>query len=355
MKLINRNGKLWITFYHQSKRCRRSLKLDDTKANRKIAENKLIPQIVHELNTGEFFKNDNVKKVPTVNEFAKVSFEINKPHRRELTQRNHKQTYNYHIKPYFGNKKLDEIKPSSIARWQNKLLQTIATKSLSFVRAVFNVIFNDAIRDEIIVKNPLKLIKKPKIIPVREISPFSINEIDTILSNLKDNIKLFYAIGFYTGMRTGEIIALKWSDIDLDNNTMSISRAKRRGIESKPKTEASIRTIDIIDVLIPYIKNHQKFRLDDSDYLFNNRHQSAYKDSAEITRHWNSFLNKLNITYRNPYQMRHTFASMMISNGEDILWVSQMLGHTTSAMTLNKYARYIENKNKKRGTFLMVS
>ncbi len=346
---------MWITFYHQSKRHRKSLKFDDTKANRKIAENKLIPQIVHELNTGEFFKNDNVKKVPTVDEFAKISFEMNKPHRRELTQKNHLHTYNRHIKPHFGNKKLDEIKPSAIATWQNKLLETIATKSLSFVRAVFNVIFNDAIRDEIIVKNPLKLIKKPKIIPVRDINPFSLKEIDTILFNLKDSVKLFYAIGFYTGMRTGEIIALKWSDIDLNNNTISISRARRRGIESKPKTEASIRTIDIIDVLIPYIKNHQKFQLDTSDYLFNNKKKVAYKDSVEITRHWHGFLDRLNITYRNPYQMRHTFASMMISNGEDVLWVSNMLGHTTSAMTLNKYARYIENKDKKRGTFLLAS
>jgi len=346
---------LWITFYHQSKRYRKSLKLDDTKANRKIAENKLIPQIVHELNTGEFLKNDNVKKVPTVDEFAKVSFEINKPHRRELTQRNHRQTYNYHIKPYFGNKKLDEIKPSSIATWQNKLLETIATKSLSFVRAVFNVIFNDAIRDEIIVKNPLKLIKKPKIVPIRDINPFTLDEINKILYYMDDKVKIFFAIGFYTGMRTGEIISLKWSDIDLDNNAISISRAKRQGIESKPKTDASIRTIDIIDALVPYIKNHLRYKIDSSEYLLNSFFKKPYSDSVAMSRYWKLLLERIDITYRNPYQMRHTFASMMISNGEDVLWVSKMLGHTTSAMTLNKYARYIENKDKKRGTFLLAS
>ena len=53
--------------------------------------------------------------------------------------------------------------------------------------------------------------------------------------------------------------------------------------------------------------------------------------------------------------MRHTFASMMISNREDILWVSNMLGLTTSAMTLTKYAKYVVNKEKKRGTFLTAS
>ncbi|MEA3289894.1 MAG: tyrosine-type recombinase/integrase [Campylobacterota bacterium] len=355
MKLINRNGKLWITFYHQSKRYRKSLKLDDTKANRKIAENKIIPQIVHELNTGEFFKNDNVKKVPTVEEFAKVSFEIHKAHRRELTQKNHQRVYNFYIKPYFAKKKLDEIKPSQIASWQNKMLETQSTKSLSLIRAVFNVIFNDAIVDEIIVKNPLKLIKKPKNQPVREINPFTLDEINKILYYMDDKVKIFFAIGFYTGMRVGEIISLKWNDIDLENKTISIQRAKRQGIESKPKTESSIRTIDIIDVLIPYIENHLRYKLDTSEYLLNSHYKKPYSDSIAMSRYWKQLLERLDIPYRNPYQMRHTFASMMISNGEDVLWVSKMLGHTTSAMTLNKYARYIENKDKKRGTFLLAS
>ncbi len=346
---------MWITFYHQSKRHRKSLKLDDTKANRKIAENKIIPQIVHELNTGEFFKNDNVKKVPTIDEFSKVSFEINKAHRRELTQKSHQRVYDFYIKPYLGNKKLDEIKPSHIASWQNKMLETQSTKSLSLIRAVFNVIFNDAIADEIIIRNPLKLIKKPKNQPVREVKPFTLEEINNILYYMDDKVKIFFAIGFYTGMRTGEIIALKWSDINLENNTISISRAKRQGIESKPKTEASVRTIDIIDALIPYIKNHFRYKINSSEYLLNSFFKKPYADSVAMTRYWKLLLERINIPYRNPYQMRHTFASMMISNGEDILWVSKMLGHTTSAMTLNKYARYIENKDKKRGTFLLAS
>ena len=354
MKLINRNGKLWITFYHQSKRYRKSLKLDDTKANRKIANTQLIPEIVHKLNSGMFFENNNVKKVPTVNEFAYISFEINKSHRRILTQLAHKDNYERHIKPYFGNKRLDDIKPSSIATWQNKLLETLSTKSLSLIRAVFNVIFNDAIRDEIIVKNPLKLIKKPTIIPLREVKPFSIEEINIILNNVPNKVKVFYAIGFYTGMRMGEIMALKWSDINLINNTISVSRAIRKGIESKPKTNASIRTVDIIDVLLPYIYNHKQYKIQCSEYILNSNHNRPYSDTIAFARYWQSTLKTLTIQYRNPYQMRHTFASLMISNGEDILWVSKMLGHTTSAMTLNMYARYIENKNKKRGTFLTI-
>jgi len=348
---------LWITFYHQSKRHRKSLKLDDTKANRKIANNKIIPEIVHKLNTGKFFKNDNVKKVPTVDEFWKVSFEIHKIHRRLLTQNNHLNVYKLHIQPYFGNKKIDEIKPSHLATWQNKLLEKVATKTLSMIRAIFNVVFNDAIGDDIITKNPLKFTKKPINVAVREIAPFNKNEIFSVLDNMVDSMKLYFAIGFFTGMRTGEILALKWDDIILDKNIIQVERAKRQGIESKPKTASSIRDVDIIDILLPYIENHQQYKLSQSEYLFNStKHNKPFADGNYISyAFWKPLLKELDIPYRNPYQMRHTFASMMISNGEDILWVSKMLGHTTSAMTLNKYARYVENKDKKRGTFLMDS
>jgi len=306
------------------------------------------------IHQNEFFKNNNVKKVPTVDEFWKVSFEIHKIHRRILTQNNHQNVYKLHIKPYFGNKKLDEIKPSHLATWQNKLLENIATKTLSMIRAIFNVVFNDAIADDIITKNPLKFTKKPVNVAVRDIAPFNKDEIFLILNNMVDNMKLYFAIGFFTGMRTGEILALKWEDIILDKNIIKVQRAKRQGIESKPKTASSIRDVDIIDILLPYILNHQQYKLNDSEYLFNsNKHHRPFADGNYVScTYWTPTLKRLNIPYRNPYQMRHTFASMMISNGEDILWVSKMLGHTTSAMTLNKY---VENKDKKRGTFLSAS
>ncbi len=356
MKLINRKGKLWITFYHQSKRYRRSLKLDDTKANRKLAENKLIPEIIHQLNQDEFLQNNNVKKVPTVDEFMQISFEMHEVYRRSLSQKNHKYIYERHIKPKFGNRKIDEIKPSEIATWQAKLLRTLSTKSLFMIRAVFNVMFNDALADEIITRNPLKLVKKPKNVAVNEILPFNQEELFTILEQIQERMRAVFAIGFFTGMRTGEILVLKWSDIDFENKIIKVRRAKRQNTESLPKTKSSIRDVDILDVLLPYLQNHLKYKIDESEYLFNSWHRKPFTDFACIAKtYWRPAFEKVNIEYRNPYQMRHTFASMMISNGEDILWVSKMLGHTTSAMTLTMYARYVENKDKKRGAFLMAS
>ena len=67
---------------------------------------------------------------------------------------------------------------------------------------------------------------------------------------------------------------------------------------------------------------------------------------------WKKTLEKCELDYRPIYHTRHTFATIMLENGEDILWVSNMLGHTDSTMTLSKYARYIKRESKKRGQFL---
>ena len=356
MKLISRKGKLWITFYHQSKRYRKSLNLDDTKTNRKLAETKLIPEIAYKLSTEEFIETNIVEKVPTVDEFMQVSFEMHEVHRRVLTQEKHKYFYEKYIKPQFGKRKIDEIKPSEIATWQSRLLRTQSTKSLSIMRAVFNVMFTDALADEIITRNPLKLVKKPVNVPVRKIAPFSEDEIFILLNAIDEKVRAIFAIGFFTGMRTGEILALKWSDIDFKKRIIKVRRARRKAIESSPKTKSSIRDVEIIDVLLPYLHYHMKFKIDESEYIFTNTRQKPYTDFSGVSQsYWRPVFKGLDIEYRNPYQMRHTFASMMISNGEDILWVSKMLGHTTSAMTLTMYARYVENKNRKRGAFLTAS
>ncbi|MDQ1341001.1 MAG: Integrase [Campylobacterota bacterium] len=259
-----------------------------------------------------------------------------------------------HIQKQFGKKRLDQIKPSDLAVWQNRMLETLATKTVKTIRTVFNAVFDDAMKDEIIKRNPFTLIRSPTGEEMREKKPFSLEEIDLILSNAPKSMKAFFAIGFFTGMRTGEIIGLRWSDIDYEENIIKVQRSRRQGIESLPKTKNSIRDVEILDTLKPFILEHQELSDDNkSGYVFETSFGRPFNTTDKISYwYWRPLLKELDIPYRNLYQMRHTFASMMISEGEDILWVSNMLGHKDSSMTLQKYARYIKNTKKKRAQFL---
>ena len=82
----------------------------------------------------------------------------------------------------------------------------------------------------------------------------------------------------------------------------------------------------------------------------------AYKKTDNISSHfWKKTLNEQNIPFRNMYQMRHTFASLMISKGENILWVSKMLGHKDTSMTLDVYAQYMPQKDFTHGSGFLRS
>lgn len=351
MKLTSRNGKLWITFYHQSTRYRRSLNLDDTKVNRKLATMKLIPEIVYKLNSGKFFDNDK-SKIPTVDEYAKISFALHSKSRKATTQYDYETSWRLHISPTFGTKRLNVIKPSDIQLWQNKLLETLKPRRVRNIRATFNTILNDAMRDEIIDKNPIALVKTPKLDKVA-VQSFSLKEVQTIITTASDEMKSFTALGFLTGMRSGELIGLKWEDVDFKKKEIHIKRAIKMGEVSTPKTKNSIRTIDILDNLLPYLQEQYKRTGEYKSYVFLNQENQHYYDIKRIRdTKWKRLLKECHLEYRTIYQMRHSFATIMIENKEDILWVSNMLGHTDASMTLQMYAKYKKRDDVKRASFL---
>lgn len=351
-KLYTRGVKLWVRFSLNGEVIKKSLNIEDNKANRKLATTQIIPQMLLKVHSGEFFKKNNV---PTVKDMIDISLNMNRANRKYLTHKGYVSLLNRYVIPTFGKRKIDSIKPSELSLWQNKLLETLSTKSVTTVRVVFYGIFEDALRDEIISKNPFNIVKSVKIVNTKEINPFRKSEIFQILENTPLKIRLFFAIGFFTGLRTGEITALRYSDIDLNNRVIKVTKTRNKGIETTPKTKSSIREVEILDVLVPYIEEHIKnFKKLDNDYVFLTKFKQPYYSATKISEnYWRKILDSINLDYRNLYQMRHTFASLMISSGEDILWVSSMLGHKNANITLQVYAKYIKSEKKSRGSFLL--
>jgi integrase len=137
--------------------------------------------------------------------------------------------------------------------------------------------------------------------------------------------------------------------------TISIKRAIRMGVESSPKTANSYRVIDIIEQLVPYLKEQFEKTGHKNSYLFLTANDTPLFDAKSIRDcDWKTMFKRLKIEYRPLYHMRHSFASLMIANGEDILWVSNMLGHVSSKMTLDRYARYLKRDKKIRAGFLKI-
>ena len=338
---------LYVDFFFQNRRHRKSLKLDDNSRNRVIAQSKIIPEMLVKLHQGVFFK----KEMPTVDEFKEISFEIQSSNRSELTQKDYRSKYNKNLKPYFGDKFLNEIKGIDISFWQNELLELdYDPKTIRSYRGVLSTIFDDAIKAEFIEKNPVRLASKISTRrrinnSTRKISPFSLDEIKQLLQTTEnEQMKNLYALLFFTGMRGGEAMGLQWRHVNFINKKIDVEQQIGRGILGPPKWE-SYRTIEIIDALIPYLQSQFELTSDFNSYVFLNKQNSHYWDISKIReQYWKKDLKKAMIAYRNIHQTRHTFCSTLISAGEDINYVSKLAGHSTTKTTLEKYSKFIPNK-----------
>jgi len=284
--------------------------------------------------------------------FAQRSIISNNHTLRSATQICYKSMMRKHIIPYFKHYRLDEIRPSDIRVWQGKLLESMSERSVKNTRNLLSKILEEAVMDELIQKNPVKLVKPPRHEREDDIVPFTLEEVSILIENASKWMKPFITTAFFTGMRYGELVALKWEDVDFNSKKIIVRRSISHGVENNTKT-GKIRIIDMLTPVYDALKDKFKENGLTSTYIFTTRKGTPYSESNAITTtHWKPLLKRCGMAYRVPYNTRHTFATLMLLNGEDILWVSKMLGHADVSTTMRYYIKFIEEKGKKRASFL---
>lgn len=147
----------------------------------------------------------------------------------------------------------------------------------------------------------------------------------------------------WTGLRTGELLGLRWQDIDLNKGQAHIRTNITQGREKVPKTKGSIRTIEMlpeaINALIQ-VKNSEYF--DKYRGFIDPDTKKTYKYADGLRKYvWMPTLKRINVKYRYPYQCRHTFASMMLTSGKNSMWVASQMGHAEWGMIRKVYGRWI--------------
>jgi len=171
------------------------------------------------------------------------------------------------------------------------------------------------------------------------------NKLTEYLSVGMDSKKLGIIIVMLTGVRIGELCALKWGNIDLENGVISINKTiqriratnKKDGKKTKiiidvPKSNASIRKIPIHSTLIAKLK---EFKSNDNFYILTN--SPKYIEPRTYTRYFKSYLNACDIRDNTFHALRHTFATMSVSREVDTKSLSILLGHTDVAFTMKRY------------------
>ncbi|MBE0514898.1 site-specific integrase [Sulfurimonas sp.] len=248
------------------------------------------------------------------------------------------------LNPFFGEMEVKDIKPSDVKKWLYAI-SDVGGKSKQIFLGVLSGILQEALYDEIIEKNPVRMVRPPKN-SKEKIKPFTADEVNQIMGlTSNDNYRFYLAIAFYTGMRSGEIIALKKTDIDFKKNTIKVQRTRSRFGESTPKTTYSIREVPIIELLLPYIQ--ELYNLHDHEYLFITQYKKPYLTTNVFQEQfWKPSLKELGIEYRRPYNARHTYATNMLYNNlVTPVQLAQLLGHANTQMVFDVYVNYLDTFN----------
>ncbi len=160
---------------------------------------------------------------------------------------------------------------------------------------------------------------------------------------MKNFIRFMYA----TGARPGEIIALQWDDIDFERKIIKIYKTRMRDKEGDTKTLASTREVDLLPQAEEALRD-QMLITGEEGYIFVNSSKNPFYSHDIIGVNFQKLLSKCGVQARVLYNLRHTFASQLISKGADIVWVSKMLGHKDVSITLKVYTKFIEEDDEKR-------
>ncbi len=349
LRFKNRKGILYFGVGDKLK----SSKMKYNSVNKKIIQGKF--------NNGLFDSDLNIVNISAelVNDLVLAFINSKSNLKKESTRRNYNSTFKNHIEPYFRDKTVLQIKPIDIKLFQDYIQKKgIKGKAvLGQSRFLLSSIFQDYVLSGDIVVNPVKMVSTPnfkKTSKKESIKVFTLDEIDLILEKAYGDFKNLLGILFFTGMRIGELLALKWSDIDFNTDTIRINKTVSAGTIGTPKTMSSDRDIEMIEQAREFFKKQMLLTGMKNTFVFLNSKQSHYTQASHLLIKFTALLEDLNMQRRTLHAARHTFASMMLNNNIDPMWVSATLGHENVKITLEIYAHFLPRKEKMKMEFLQT-
>ncbi len=282
------------------------------------------------------------------------------------TWASHEGRLRIHMLPELGKYRLDEITKPMMKKLLVEMVEKGLVKdSIRLYLASLRVLYNQAIDDKVVSENPTKGLGKFYRQAKRkheEIDPLTEEESLLLLEKTLEYERRHYPLflcALHTGMRSGELAGLRWGDIDWNGKFLEVRRAiNRLGEVATVKTKNGRRRVDLSDHLLETLKGLRKRKQQEAlergkngipEWVFANRPGSFININNAKSRNFKRVLKKAGTRSIRFHDCRHhTFASQLLSNGTNILYVSQQLGHSNPGITMQICAKWIPNKGQRQ-------
>ncbi|TDA67706.1 MAG: site-specific integrase [Clostridia bacterium] len=288
--------------------------------------------------------------------------EYKKTELRPTTWDSYEITARVHIKPAVGELKLKDLRPEHLQRLYNEKAKAgLSPKTVTYIHTVIHGALGQAVKNGLVIRNVAEATTLPRKVK-KEIRPLTLEEVKQLFDAIEQD-RLFPAIylELATGLRRGELLGLRWQDVNLKAGTITVKQGlvrvrnheaqegerKTMLVFQELKTATARRTIPIPEDVLAELKrwkarqNEEKLALGqgyrDNGLVFC-AEDGQPLDPRSFTRHFDQMLKCAGLPHIRFHDARHTFATMMLELGESPKVVQQMLGHSQIAVTLDIYS-----------------
>jgi len=307
----------------------------------------------------------NIGKDLTFGQWLDVWFkDYAKPNVRAITWSKYEMLIKLHIKPDLEKIQLSKLKPNNIQQLYNNKLKKgrvdkkggLSRRSVELIHVIIHSSLKQAIKENLIIRNVSDSTKLPSKVK-KEVKILSQEDQDKFIAELlKEKLGMAFLLDIFTGLRRGELLGLKWEDVDFNEKQITIKRSLQRvkkdggGTELKfeeLKTDKSYRTIPIpqviFDDLIKY-QEKQQYEKEIAKKVYENKYNLIFCSSVgtpieprNFNRLFDKILKNAKINHINLHALRHTYATRLFEMNEHPKTVQELLGHAKVGTTIDTY------------------
>ncbi len=297
----------------------------------------------------------------TVREYLARWQEDAAPTLRAATRRRYADLIRLHILPQLGNVRLAKLSPADVQRlYSNRLAAGLSPTSVRQIHSVVHRALDQAVRRGLLARNPAKMVDPPQ--PARpESRTWDARQVAAVFTAAAgDDLEALWRLALLTGMRRGELLGLRWADLDLDRGSLAVRRTLSRGGDSRlvsgePKTASGRRQIALPSSAVDTLRRHRLRQVEarlaaapvyeDRDLVFANATGGPlHPNSLALRFRW--LTARAQVPTIRFHDLRHTSASLMLGNLEHPKVVQERLGHADIRMTMDLYSHVMPDMQR---------
>jgi integrase len=282
--------------------------------------------------------------------------QVVKVRNRPRTHKSYRDTIRLYIEPHVGPSQLAKLQPEAVQAMINSLSQAdLSPRTIQYIRAVLRKALNQALKWGYVTRNVATLVETPQVKQFA-IEPLTREQAQKFLYAVKGHrLEVLYQVALSLGLRRGEVLGLRWKDVDFEQRTLRIAMILQRQegqlVLSEPKTRTSARILPLPDVLVQRLQLHQQLQQQEREQLGESwvEHGMVFPtevgtplEPRNLLRHFKASLQKSGLpTTIRFHDLRHSCATFLIAQGVHPRVIMEILGHSQISVTMNTYAHVV--------------